>query len=51
MDLINKIFYINLCDKVERNKHFLQQCEQHNIPMSKVERLRQLMELLTNLHL
>jgi GR25 family glycosyltransferase involved in LPS biosynthesis len=38
MELIDKLFYINLDDKTDRKHHFLEQCKLHNIPDDKVER-------------
>lgn len=38
MDKIDKIYYINLDRRQDRNLHFLNQCKKHNIPMEKVIR-------------
>lgn len=40
MEMINldKIYYINLKEKTDRNEHFLQQCKLHNIPDDKIIR-------------
>jgi len=38
MNKINKIYYINLDRRPDRNKHFLDECEKANIPMEKVQR-------------
>jgi len=38
MENINKIFYINLDKRIDRNEHFLEECIKHNIPLDKVER-------------
>jgi GR25 family glycosyltransferase involved in LPS biosynthesis len=38
MESIDKIFYINLDKRIDRNEHFLQECVKHNIPLDKVER-------------
>lgn len=38
MKNIDKIFYINLDKRKDRNEHFLQECVKHNIPLDKVER-------------
>jgi GR25 family glycosyltransferase involved in LPS biosynthesis len=38
MDKIDKVFYINLSSKHERNNHTLQQLETQNIPQEKIER-------------
>jgi GR25 family glycosyltransferase involved in LPS biosynthesis len=38
MELIDKLFYINLEDRTDRNIHFLNQCKIHNIPDDKIER-------------
>lgn len=38
MNLLDKIFFINLDEKLDRKEHFYKQCEIHNIPMDKVER-------------
>jgi GR25 family glycosyltransferase involved in LPS biosynthesis len=38
MELIDKLFYINLDERKDRKYHFLEQCKFHNIPDDKVER-------------
>ena len=38
MNLIDKIFLINLDEKTDRLEHFLNQCKIHNIPNDKFER-------------
>jgi GR25 family glycosyltransferase involved in LPS biosynthesis len=38
MENIDKIFYINLDERTERNKHVLEQFNTHNIPKIKIER-------------
>lgn len=38
MDLLDKIFIINLDKRTDRYEHFLNQCKIHNIPQDKVER-------------
>ena len=35
---LDKIYYINLKEKTDRNEHFLQQCKLHNIPNDKIIR-------------
>tara|TARA_Y100000389_G_scaffold26815_1_gene23053 strand:- start:11857 stop:12549 length:693 start_codon:yes stop_codon:yes gene_type:complete len=35
---IDKIYYINLDRREDRNKHFLEQCEKHSIPQEMIER-------------
>jgi GR25 family glycosyltransferase involved in LPS biosynthesis len=39
MDTINKIFFINLEKCLDRRQHFIKQCEIHNIPFEKIERI------------
>lgn len=38
MDKIDRIYYINLERRRDRNEHFINQCHKHNIPFDKVER-------------
>lgn len=38
MNSIDKIFLINLDERIDRLEHFLNQCKIHNIPENKVER-------------
>jgi GR25 family glycosyltransferase involved in LPS biosynthesis len=38
LSLIDKIFYINLTSRVDRNAHFNDQMKKHNIPQNKFER-------------
>lgn len=38
MDLVDKIFYINLSRRTDRNQHFLDECKKVNIPVNKIER-------------
>lgn len=38
MELIDKIFFINLDERCDRKEHFYDQCKLHNIPQDKVER-------------
>jgi GR25 family glycosyltransferase involved in LPS biosynthesis len=38
MDLIDKIFFINLDERIERRDHFLNECAKQNIPDTKIER-------------
>lgn len=38
MEKINKIFYINLDERIDRNTHTLDQFNIHNIPKDKIER-------------
>lgn len=38
LGLIDKIFYINLSNRTDRNMHFIDQMEKHKIPSEKVER-------------
>lgn len=38
MDIIDKIFLINLDERTDRLEHFLNQCKIHNIPDDKIER-------------
>ena len=38
MKFIDKIYYINLKNKTERNEHCLKQFELHNIPNNKITR-------------
>ena len=38
MKFIDKIYYINLKNKTERNEHCLKQFELHNIPNNKIIR-------------
>lgn len=37
---VDKIFYINLDRRIDRNEHFINQCEIHNIPLEKIERFK-----------
>ena len=41
MKFIDKIYYINLKNKTERNEHCLKQFELHNIPNNKITRFEQ----------
>jgi predicted O-methyltransferase YrrM/GR25 family glycosyltransferase involved in LPS biosynthesis len=36
LDKIDKIYYINLSDRTDRNSHFIEQCATHNIPLDKI---------------
>lgn len=38
MDKIDRIFYINLDRRPERNYHFIQQCAKHGLPENKIQR-------------
>jgi len=38
MNIIDKIYYINLESRPDRNQHFLNQCSEHNIPSDKIYR-------------
>lgn len=38
MDLIDKLFYINLDERTDRKQHFIEQCKIHDIPEEKIER-------------
>jgi GR25 family glycosyltransferase involved in LPS biosynthesis len=38
LNLIDKIFYINLSNRTDRNMHFIDQMEKHHIPPEKFER-------------
>ena len=38
MNIIDKIYYINLDRRPDRNEHFLKECLKHNIPFNKIER-------------
>ena len=38
LNLIDKIYYINLLHRRDRNMHFIDQMEKHNIPAEKFER-------------
>jgi GR25 family glycosyltransferase involved in LPS biosynthesis/predicted O-methyltransferase YrrM len=38
LTLIDKIFYINLTNRVDRHAHFIDQMRKHNIPQEKFER-------------
>ncbi len=38
LGLIDKIFYINLTSRTDRNAHFIDQMTKHNIPQNKFER-------------
>ena len=38
MDLIDKLFVINLDERSDRLEHFFNQCKNHNIPDDKIER-------------
>lgn len=38
MEKIDKIYYINLDRRPDRNEHFLKQCSQHNLPIDKIQR-------------
>lgn len=38
LNLIDKIFYINLSHRKDRNMHFIDQMEKHNIPKERFER-------------
>lgn len=40
MDKIDKIYYINLDRRPDRNEHFLKQCSIHSIPYNKIQRFR-----------
>jgi GR25 family glycosyltransferase involved in LPS biosynthesis len=40
MNKIDKIYYINLDRRPDRNTHFLNQCRQHDLPFSKIQRLQ-----------
>jgi predicted O-methyltransferase YrrM/GR25 family glycosyltransferase involved in LPS biosynthesis len=36
LDPIDKIYYINLSSRTDRNKHFLEQCNKQSIPLEKI---------------
>jgi GR25 family glycosyltransferase involved in LPS biosynthesis len=38
MDKIDKIYYINLEKRIDRKEHFVNQCKQHKLPFSKIQR-------------
>jgi len=38
MDKIDRIYYINLERRKDRNEHFINQCLKHNLPFDKIER-------------
>jgi len=38
MNIIDKIFYINLDNRPDRNEHFLKQCSENNIDFNKINR-------------
>uniref|UniRef100_A0A6C0JQF8 Glycosyl transferase family 25 domain-containing protein n=1 Tax=viral metagenome TaxID=1070528 RepID=A0A6C0JQF8_9ZZZZ len=40
MEKINKIYYINLDRRPDRNEHFLNQCAKHSLPSSKIQRVQ-----------
>ena len=40
MNKIDKIYYINLDRRPDRNTHFLNQCRQHDLPFSKIQRFQ-----------
>jgi len=42
MDKIDRIYYINLERRQDRNEHFINQCHYHNLPFNKVERFNAL---------
>lgn len=39
MDKVDKLFYINLARRPDRNAHFLAECSKANIPSEKIERV------------
>jgi GR25 family glycosyltransferase involved in LPS biosynthesis len=40
MNIIDKIYYINLDRRPDRNEHFLKECLNHNIPYEKIQRFK-----------
>jgi hypothetical protein len=40
MEKINKIYYINLDRRPDRNEHFLNQCAKHSLPPTKIQRVQ-----------
>jgi GR25 family glycosyltransferase involved in LPS biosynthesis len=40
MNKIDRIYYINLDRRPDRNTHFLNQCRQHDLPFSKIQRFQ-----------
>ena len=40
MNKIDNIYYINLDRRPDRNTHFLNQCQQHGLPFSKIQRFK-----------
>jgi GR25 family glycosyltransferase involved in LPS biosynthesis len=40
MNKIDRIYYINLDKRQDRNTHFLNQCRQHELPFSKIQRFQ-----------
>jgi GR25 family glycosyltransferase involved in LPS biosynthesis len=42
MDNIDRIYYINLERRKDRNEHFINQCHKHNLPFDKIERFNAL---------
>lgn len=40
MNKIDKVYYINLDRRPDRNTHFLNQCRQHDLPFSKIQRFQ-----------
>ena len=38
MDKIDRIYYINLERRKDRNEHFINQCHKHNLPFNKIEK-------------
>ena len=50
-DKIDKLYYINLAERTDRNQHFLEQCSKQRVPLDKIKRFEAINGLTYNFSL